>query len=94
LNSRLSQKRPAQVNNNDKVIDERVYKWFANAHCRNIPVSGPILRTKALQVVASIGLNNFRASNGWLEAFRKRNYIQFHLLSGESAGMDKNVINH
>jgi hypothetical protein len=42
----LSQKRPAQVN--DKVIDERVYEWFANIHCRNIPISGPILQTKAL----------------------------------------------
>jgi hypothetical protein len=39
----LSQKRPARVSGNDKVIDERVYEWFVNAHCRNIPVSGPIL---------------------------------------------------
>jgi hypothetical protein len=75
----LSQKRHAQVSGNGKVIDERVYEWFANAHCRNIPVSGPILQTKALQVVASIGLNDFKASNGWLEAFRKRHCIQFHL---------------
>jgi hypothetical protein len=52
------------------------------------------LQTKALQVVASIGLNDFRASNGWLEAFHKHHYIQFRLLSGESIGMDKNVINH
>jgi transposase len=28
----LSQKRPARINNNDKVIDERVYEWFANVH--------------------------------------------------------------
>jgi hypothetical protein len=39
----LFQKRPARVNSKNKVIDERVYEWFANAHCRNIPVSGPIL---------------------------------------------------
>jgi len=29
----LSQKRLAQVSGNDKVIDERIYKWFANVHC-------------------------------------------------------------
>jgi hypothetical protein len=52
------------------------------------------LQTKALQVAANIGLNDFRASNGWLEAFRKRHYIQFRLLSRESAGMDENVVNH
>jgi hypothetical protein len=90
----LSQKRLARVSNNGKVIDERVYKWFANTRCRNIPVSRPILQTKALQVVASIGLNDFKASNGWLEAFCKHHCIQFHLLFGESAGMDENVVNH
>jgi hypothetical protein len=52
------------------------------------------LQTKALQVAASIGLNDFRASNGWLEAFRKHHDIQFCLLSGKSAGMDENVVNH
>jgi len=52
------------------------------------------LQTKALQVVASIGLNDFRALNGWLKAFRKHHCIQFRLLSGESVGMDENVVNH
>jgi hypothetical protein len=60
----LFQKRPTRVNGNGKVIDERVYEWFANVHCRNIPVFGLILQTKALQVAANIGLNDFRASNG------------------------------
>jgi hypothetical protein len=58
------------------------------------PISGPILQTKVLQVAANIGLNDFRASNGWLEAFHKRHYIQLCLLFGESIGMDENVINH
>jgi hypothetical protein len=52
------------------------------------------LQTKALQVVANIGLNDFKASNGWLEAFRKHHYIQFRLLFRESVGMDENVVNH
>ncbi len=45
-------------------------------------------------MAAIIGLNNFKASNGWLEAFHKRHYLQFRLLSRESVGMDENVINH
>jgi hypothetical protein len=67
----LFQKRPVQVSDNSKVIDERVYEWFANTRCQNILVFSPILQTKAVQVAANIGLNNFRALNGWLEAFRK-----------------------
>jgi len=45
-------------------------------------------------VAANIGLNNFRASNGWLEAFRKRHYIQFRLLFRKNTGMEENVVNH
>ncbi len=45
-------------------------------------------------MVANIGLNDFKASNGWLEAFRKHHYIQFRLLFRESVGMDENVVNH
>jgi hypothetical protein len=52
------------------------------------------LQTKALQVAANIDLNDFRALNGWLEAFHKCHYIQFRLLFGKSAQMDKNVVNH
>jgi len=88
----LSHKRLARING--KVINERVYEWFANVRCRNIPVFGPILEIKALQMAASIGLNDFKASNGWLEVFYKCHCIQFRLLSRESARMDKNVINH
>jgi hypothetical protein len=71
----LSQKRPTRVSGNGKVVDERIYEWFANVCCRNIPIFGPILQTKALQVAASISLNDFRASNGWLEVFHKRHCI-------------------
>ncbi len=90
----LSQKRLARVSDNGKVIDERVYEWFANIRYWNIPVFGPILQTKPLQVATNIGLDDFRASNGWLEAFRKRQYIQFCLPFGKNAGMDENVVNH
>jgi hypothetical protein len=70
-----SQKKLARVSDNDKVIDERVYEWFANACYLNIPVSSLILQTKALQVATNIDLNDFRASNGWLEAFHNRHCI-------------------
>jgi hypothetical protein len=44
----LFQKRLAQVSGNGKVINEKVYEWFTNVHCQNIPISSPILQTKAL----------------------------------------------
>lgn len=44
-----------------------------------------MLKEKALQVATSLEICNFKASNGWLESFRKRHNIQFATLNGESA---------
>ena len=88
-NQAPTQKRSSWVIGDGKLVDERVYEWFASARSRNIPVSGRILQEKALKVAEGIGMNDFKASNGWLEAFRKRHNIRFRMLSGESTGMDQ-----
>jgi hypothetical protein len=62
--------------------------WFLSARSRNIPVSGPLLQAKALKVAAAIQFEDFKASSGWLNSFRKRHGINFRTLSGESASMD------
>ncbi|XP_029655342.1 uncharacterized protein LOC115229058 [Octopus sinensis] len=35
-----------------------------------------------------MGLNKFKASNGWLEKFKQRHELKFRTLSGESASAD------
>ena len=34
---------------------------------------------------------DFKASNGWIESFRKRHGISFNVISGESASVPENV---
>jgi Tc5 transposase DNA-binding domain len=36
----------------------------------------------------SLGFNDFRGSNGWLDKFKKRHSIVFKTLQGESAAVD------
>jgi hypothetical protein len=74
-------------------LNQRTFHLFNNPKIIYI-LANFFKQTKALQVATSIGLNDFKASNGWLEAFRKHHCIQFRLLSGESTGMDENVVNH
>ena len=58
---------------------------------RNVPIGGPVLQEKAQQFAVSLGHANFRASNGWLQNFKKRNKIVFKKVCGESASVDDAV---
>uniref|UniRef100_A0A8D0L318 Tigger transposable element-derived protein 6 n=1 Tax=Sphenodon punctatus TaxID=8508 RepID=A0A8D0L318_SPHPU len=58
-------------------LDEAVYRWFKMARDNNMPVSGDALRTKAKTFAASLGIENFKCSNGWLDRFKQRHDLKF-----------------
>ena len=47
--------------------------------CRSesIPISGTLLKAKARMIASQLHIENFTASNGWLERFKKRYNISF-----------------
>ena len=65
-------------------IDSAMLEWFRMARSKNIPVSGPMLQAKAVAVAEQMQLENFKASNGWLEKFQTRYKIKGMTVSGES----------
>ncbi|GBL74290.1 hypothetical protein AVEN_235283-1 [Araneus ventricosus] len=62
-------------------IDEELMKWFRSARAKNIPVSGVLLQEKAREVGESLGLETFKASDGWLEKFRTRHNISHRFVT-------------
>lgn len=71
-------------------VNEAVLRWFqvARTH-QNVPISGNLIKQKALQFAKEFNCVNFQASEGWLSAWKTRNSIVFKTVSGESASVSQ-----
>ncbi|XP_045108902.1 tigger transposable element-derived protein 4-like [Portunus trituberculatus] len=58
-------------------IEAALYSWYKQAVSTGTPVSGPILCSKALAFAKKLGHNDFKATHGWLDRFKKRKNIVF-----------------
>lgn len=87
-NCSQNRKRKMKKTENEEV-NNIILEFFIKCRAQNIPVTGPMLQAKAAEIASSLQIEKFTASNGWLEAFRRRNNINFRVLCGESANVDK-----
>ena len=76
-------------------LDEQVYEWFIFQRSKNIPISGSILQEKVGEISNSWDdhFGAFKASNGWLEKFRKRHNISHRVISDESLSVNVLTVN-
>ncbi|XP_062523895.1 jerky protein homolog-like [Corticium candelabrum] len=77
-------------------LERAVFMWFRQTREKGIPVSGPLLQAKALQLHEKLkessqeeDFGNFVASSGWLWRFCKRHCIRQLALQGEKLSADK-----
>lgn len=68
-------------------VESALLLWFRNARSSNIPISGPILQGKARELSKKLNIEDFHASDGWLDRFKRRHDINFRVISGESANV-------
>jgi hypothetical protein len=73
-------------------INSLIYEWFRIARSKNMPITGPLLQEKARIFAERLDSETFKASNGWLESFRKRHGIKFSVLSGEAADVSDETV--
>ena len=53
-------------------VDKAVFKWFSLQRSQNVLIDGPILKEKALQFAKSFNFPNFKATDRWLDKWKKR----------------------
>lgn len=73
-------------------INEAMYRWYSLARQRNVPVSGPMLQEEARIMAVQMGHHQFKASNGWLESFKKRHNLRQFSVSGEAADVSEDTV--
>ena len=56
-------------------VNNIMMEFFIKCGAQNIPATGPMLQTKAAEIVSSLQIEKFSAGNDWLEAFQCRNNI-------------------
>ena len=77
-------------------LDNDVYSWFhsvlhpvGRVKCRPLPLSRDIIKSKALSIAKDLGIQNFRASDGWFRNWRWRKEIGKSVrLHGEAGEVD------
>jgi hypothetical protein len=74
-----------------KELENVLFAWYHQARESGIPVDGKILREKSLKIAATIGIEKFSASNGWISRFNQRHGLVFKKLARESAAVDTNA---
>ncbi|GBM31220.1 hypothetical protein AVEN_193350-1 [Araneus ventricosus] len=71
-------------------IDEVVMKWFRS--CKEHSYKRCFASRKTREVGRTLGLDTFKASNGWLEKFWTRHNISFKFICGEEKSVDPNHV--
>ena len=81
-------KRPAMY----EEINHAVFDWFCLARCSNVPISGPMIQQEAKEIAERLNIDNFKASNGWLEKWKHHYNIANFTVSGEEGDVNEETV--
>ncbi|KAI1705711.1 tc5 transposase DNA-binding domain-containing protein [Ditylenchus destructor] len=88
-NSNKNAKRARLKTAKHEDLDKAVLTWHKTVMSHpDVTVSGELLMEKAKEFADHLGIDDFKASDGWLENFKRRNSITFGKRHGEAADVD------
>ncbi|XP_057305268.1 tigger transposable element-derived protein 4-like [Hydractinia symbiolongicarpus] len=72
-------------------VNKAVHKWLLMMRSENIPISGPMLKEKALEFAEALGVESFQASQGWMAKWKTRYGVSFKTIAGESRSVTEEM---
>ncbi|CAH1366293.1 unnamed protein product [Tenebrio molitor] len=73
-------------------MEKALCKWFLKQREQHAPINGDMINEKTKILHAKFYENSFRASNGWLQTFKKRYGIRFLKIAGEKLSSQPELI--
>ena len=65
-------------------LDQAMLKWLLFVRSRDVAVSALVFITIAIEFAEKMNVENFKASDGWLDRRKKQFNVSFKTLSGKS----------
>ncbi|VDM51871.1 unnamed protein product [Angiostrongylus costaricensis] len=59
-----------------------MWRFFKDCRDNGIVLNGKLLKEHAMMIARQLGLENFKGSEGWLDAFKRRHRIDLKVMSG------------
>ncbi|KAF0729976.1 Uncharacterized protein FWK35_00029960, partial [Aphis craccivora] len=69
-----------------------LYRWFINCRSKSLPISEPIIQTEATKLAEKLGISDFKASNGWLDRFKRRHNIICKQINEEANDVNQDTV--
>ncbi|VEN43486.1 unnamed protein product [Callosobruchus maculatus] len=72
-----------------ELLDNALWMWFCQERRKGTPISGPILKEKAIVLHKKLkAASEFAASEGWIDRWKNRHGVRFVSISGEKLSAD------
>ncbi|KAF2899297.1 hypothetical protein ILUMI_06877 [Ignelater luminosus] len=72
-----------------ELLDNALWMWFCQERRKGTPISGPIIKEKAIALHKKVEAGSeFAASEGWIDRWKTRHGVRFVSISGEKLSAD------
>lgn len=74
-------------------MEKKLYRWFLKQRDKHLPISGESLKIKAKDIYYRVlGNENFTASDGWLQRFKRRYGIRWLKIADEKLSAKSELV--
>ena len=74
------------------LLDNNLHDFIVHVRSNNGEISSNDLKSKSLEIAKELNIDGFKASNGYIENWKKRFNIKFKVFSGEGGSVDNFVV--